>query len=72
MGKPSGRAAMTVRLDPESKKLLEAQAEEVGLDPGAAARMILETYIQKLRTGVDYVEAMAAFRTALKLPPATE
>ena len=57
---------MTVRLDPDSKKLFSEQAERCGLEPGVAARQILELYVQRLREGGDYIQTLADFSAALK------
>ena len=66
MVKSTSRTPLTVRLDPESKRILTEQAELSGLDVGVAARQILELYIQRLRAGADYVDTLAQLKAALK------
>ena len=63
------REPLTVRLDPESKRLFSAEAEKCGLEPGVAARQILELYVQRLRSGGDYIQALAEIAAALKGRP---
>ena len=65
--RPSSRAQMTVRLDVDSKKLLDERAQQVGLDGGVCARIVLELYIQKLRNGADCLGALAELQAALGL-----
>lgn len=66
MSKPANRQPLTVRLDPESKKLFAEEAEKCGLEPGVAARQILELYVQRLRESGDYIQTLADFSQALK------
>lgn len=70
MTKTANRLPLTVRLDPESKRLFSEQAEACGLEPGVAARQILELYVQRLREGGDYIQTLADFSHALKSPRA--
>jgi hypothetical protein len=53
MSKTANRQPLTVRLDPESKKLFAEEAEKCGLEAGVAARQILELYVQRLRESGD-------------------
>lgn len=66
MTKSVNKTPLTVRLDPESKKLFAEEAERCGLDAGVAARQILELYVQRLREGGDYIQTLADFSAALK------
>ena len=66
MTKSANKTPLTVRLDPESKKLFAEEAERCGLDAGVAARQILELYVQRLREGGDYIQTLADFSAALK------
>lgn len=64
--KTANRQPLTVRLDPESKKLFSEEAEKCGLEPGVAARQILELYVQRLRESGDYIQTLADFSHAMK------
>ncbi len=64
--KTANRQPLTVRLDPESKKLFSEEAEKCGLEPGVAARQILELYVQRLRESGDYIQTLADFSQAMK------
>lgn len=64
--KPTNREPLTVRLDPESKRLFSEEATKCGLEPGVAARQILELYVQRLREGGDYIQTLADFSAALR------
>jgi hypothetical protein len=64
--KTANREPLTVRLDPESKRLFSEEAERCGLEPGVAARQILELYVQRLRESGDYIQTLADFAGALK------
>ena len=66
MTKTANRQPLTVRLDPESKKLFAEEAEKCGLEPGVAARQILELYVQRLRESGDYIQTLSDFSQALK------
>jgi hypothetical protein len=66
MSKTANRQPLTVRLDPESKKLFAEEAEKCGLEPGVAARQILELYVQRLRESGDYIQTLSDFSQALK------
>ncbi len=66
MTKTANRQPLTVRLDPESKKLFSEEAEKCGLEPGVAARQILELYVQRLRESGDYIQTLADFSHAMK------
>ena len=66
MTKSATRTPLTVRLDPESKKLFSEGAERCGLEAGVAARQILELYVQRLRETGDYIQTLSDFSNALK------
>ena len=66
MSKTQNRQPLTVRLDPESKRLFSEEAEKCGLEPGVAARQILELYVQRLKESGDYIQTLADFSAALK------
>ena len=66
MTKSANKTPLTVRLDPESKRLFSQEAERCGLEAGVAARQILELYVQRLRDGGDYIQTLADFSAALK------
>lgn len=66
--KPANREPLTVRLDPDTKRLFSEQAEKCGLEPGVAARQILELYVQRLRESGDYIQTLADFSAALRAP----
>ena len=66
MSKTANRQPLTVRLDPDSKKLFAEEAEKCGLEAGVAARQILELYVQRLRESGDYIQTLADFSQALK------
>jgi len=66
MSKTANKQPLTVRLDPDSKRLFSEEAERCGLEPGVAARQILELYVQRLRESGDYIQTLADFSSALK------
>jgi hypothetical protein len=66
MSKTANKQPLTVRLDPESKRVFSEEAERCGLEPGVAARQILELYVQRLRESGDYIQTLADFSSALK------
>jgi len=66
MSKTTNRQPLTVRLDPDSKRLFAQEAEKCGLEPGVAARQILELYVQRLRESGDYIQTLADVSAALR------
>ncbi|MEZ5938009.1 MAG: hypothetical protein R3C52_07290 [Hyphomonadaceae bacterium] len=66
MTKTANKQPITVRLDPDSKRVFSEQAERCGLEAGVAARQILELYVQRLRESGDYIQTLADFSSALK------
>jgi len=41
-------------------------SKKCGLEPGVAARQILELYVQRLRESGDYIQTLSDFSQALK------
>jgi hypothetical protein len=66
MSKTANKQPLTVRLDPDSKRVFALEAERCGLEPGVAARQILELYVQRLRESGDYIQTLADFSAALR------
>lgn len=60
------RSPITVRLKEEDKALFSKYAEECGLEPGTAARQLIELVIQRMKTQGDYVDALHIVKNALK------
>jgi hypothetical protein len=55
-----------VRLKPEDKEFFVQVTEESGLEPGIAARTILELMIKHLRDDRNFFEALGDLQRALK------
>jgi hypothetical protein len=64
------RQPITVRLKAEDKALFAKGAEECGLEPGTAARQLIELVIQRMRTEGDYVDALQIVKNALRVSKA--
>ncbi len=60
------RQPITVRLKPEDKEFFVQVTEESGLEPGIAARTILELMIKHLRDDRNFFEALGDLQRALK------
>mgnify|MGYP006908377115 CR=1 FL=1 len=60
------RQPITVRLKPEDKEIFARGAEECGLEPGTAARQLIELVIQRMKAQGDYVDALQIVKNALK------
>ena len=60
------RQPITVRLKPEDKEIFARAAEECGLEPGTAARQLIELVIQRMKAQGDYVDALQIVKNALK------
>ena len=60
------RVPITVRLTEEDKALFARGAEECGLEPGTAARQLVELVIQRMKREGDYVDALQIVKNALK------
>lgn len=52
------RHPVTVRLDKEDKETFFEAAEGVGLEPGTAARQLVELVCQRLRAGSDLLDVL--------------
>ncbi len=61
------RVPITVRLKEEDKALFAKGAEECGLEPGTAARQLIELVIQRMRAEGDYVDALQIVKNALRV-----
>lgn len=62
------RQPISVRLRPEDKAVFADGAEACGLEPGTAARQIIELVVRWMRqTGGDYVDALQLVKSALAL-----
>ncbi|MGD9981117.1 MAG: hypothetical protein AB7H66_08570 [Hyphomonadaceae bacterium] len=60
------RVPVTVRLTEEDKVIFSKAAEECGLEPGTAARQLIELVIQRMKRQGDYVDALQIVKNALK------
>ena len=60
------RQPITVRLKAEDKAVFARGAEECGLEPGTAARQLIELVVQRMKTQGDYVDALQIVKNALK------
>lgn len=60
------RVPLTVRLRPDDKTLFVEAAEKCGLEPGIAARQVLELMVKRLRDDDDFLEALLDMRSALR------
>ncbi len=60
------RQPLTVRLLPADKAALVAGAVSVGLDPGTAARQVIEIFVRRLKVDDDYLGALKELQVALK------
>lgn len=52
------RHQVTIRLDLRDKQTFFEAAEAVGLEPGTAARSVLELICQRMRAGSDLLDVM--------------
>lgn len=66
MATDSSRVQMTVRLKSDDKDFFASMAEDCGLDASVAARQILELFVQRMRTGADYVDALHEVKSVLR------
>ncbi len=60
------RVPLTVRLSPEAKAAFAQAVTAAGMEPGTAARQILELFAARLATGTDYIDALALVKNALR------
>ncbi|MGA1341832.1 MAG: hypothetical protein ACO33A_02115 [Hyphomonas sp.] len=68
MSKSNNRVPLTVRLDPDDKDFFAQHAERCGIEPSVAARQILELYVQRLRDGGDWIDALHELKSAWNVP----
>ena len=52
------RYPITVRLDGDDKETFCAAAESVGLEPGTAARQLIELICKRMRSGEDLLDVL--------------
>lgn len=62
----ASRVPLTVRLSPEAKAAFARAVTDAGMEPGTAARQILELFAARLATGTDYIDALALVKNALR------
>ncbi len=60
------RVPVTVRLSPEDKEFFRRATEDAGVEPGTAARQIIELVIRRMRAGADYIDTLQIVKNALK------
>ena len=64
----ANRVVLTVRMRPDAKDVFAQAAENSGLEPGTAARQVLELFAGRLKTDGDFLQALlemkAAWRTS--------
>jgi hypothetical protein len=58
------RVALTVRMKPSDKQVFVAAAAKMGLEPGTAARTLLEMMASRLRENDDFLEVLMEAKTA--------
>lgn len=63
------RQPVTVRLKPEAKALWSKHCAKAGLEPGTAARVIIELMVEYMRSGPDFIDALYALKNTLKPLP---
>lgn len=68
MSKSANKVPITVRLAPDDKDFFTEHAERCGIEPGVAARQILELYVQRLREGGDWIDALHELKSAWNVP----
>ena len=66
MSRPQSRVQLTVRLNASDKDYFADQASRCGLEPGVAARQILELYVQRMRNGGDFIDALHDLKCAMR------
>lgn len=62
----NNRVVLTVRLEPELKDAFARAARDAGMEPGTAARQVLELIARSLSEGRDYLDVLLALRSSLK------
>lgn len=58
MTNSANRVQLSIRMNMEDRDLLADEAAKSGLDVSAAARMVLELTLQRIRTGGDFLDAV--------------
>lgn len=58
------RVALTVRMRPDDKAVFVQAAGKSGLEPGIAARTLLEMMAKRLREDDDFLEALLEVKQA--------
>jgi O-glycosyl hydrolase len=62
----SRREQLSVRVDPDDKRVWTAACEADGIDASTAARQVIELIAQRMRDGEGYIELLLRVKTALK------
>jgi len=65
----ANRVPLTIRLKPEDKEIFVGAAEEAGVEPGIAARQVLELVIKRLREENDFLNALIDVKQAMRVAP---
>lgn len=60
----ANRVVLTVRMRPEYKDVFSQAAENSGLEPGTAARQVLELMAGRLREDGDFLQALLEMKAA--------
>ncbi len=63
------RVPITLRLSPADKAVFSDAATAAGLEPGTAARQIIEIVTRRIRAGSDYIDALQILNSALAAKP---
>ena len=63
---------VTIRLTPDDKDFLFAQAEASGLSGGIAARLLIDLAIKRMRAGADYLDTLQMVKASLRHSPNEE
>lgn len=60
----ANRVVLTVRMRPEHKDVFSQAAENSGLEPGTAARQVLELMAGRLKEDGDFLQALLEMKAA--------
>lgn len=60
----ANRVVLTVRMRPEYKDVFSQAAENSGLEPGTAARQVLELMAGRLKEDGDFLKALIEMKEA--------
>jgi hypothetical protein len=60
----TNRVALTVRMRPDHKIVFSQAAENAGLEPGTAARQVLELIAGRLKEDGDFLQALLEMKAA--------